>query len=74
MVAVVAAIASGRGRSGSWGGWFVVAAVGVRVGGGGGMGTLVGRGIVDCGELGGWESLGKGTWIKWSLAVQSNGT
>lgn len=52
----------------------MVDVVGGRVRGRGGMGALVGRGIVDCGDAGDGASGGKGTWIMWSLAVQSNGT
>ena len=48
--------------------------VGGRIRGRVGMGAFVGRGIVGCGVAGDSGSGGKGTWIVWSLAVQSNGT
>ena len=48
--------------------------VGGRIRGREGMGAFVGRGIVGCGLGGDSRSGGKGTWIMWSLAVQSNGT
>ena len=48
--------------------------MGGRIRGKEGMGAFVGRGIVGCGVAGDSGSAGKGTWIMWSLAVQSNGT